>query len=80
MGVDTGGHLPCATANSVDDDAAAATGTATAAATTEYARSVSVSRARTPAAGPSVVSIRVSTHVSVAAIVSLSPVRVNQPA
>lgn len=63
MGVDTGGHLPCATADGVDDDAAA-TGTATAAATKEYARSVSVSRARTPAAGPSVVSIGVSTRVS----------------
>jgi len=60
MGVDTGGHLPCATADGVDDDYDDA-----AAATTGYARSVSVSRARTPAAGPSVVSIGVSTRASV---------------
>jgi len=62
MGVDTGGHLPCATAADINDDAAA-TGTATAAAATKYARSVSVSRVRTPAAGPSVVSVCVSTSL-----------------
>lgn len=63
MGVDTGGHLPCATAAATDDDAAAATSTATAAAATKNARSVSVSRVLTPAAGPSVVSVCVSTRL-----------------
>lgn len=53
-GVDTGGHLPCATADAADAAAAA----------TKYARSVSVSRVRTAATGASVVSVFVCVHTS----------------